>query len=50
MTRLLLDENVPRSAAPGLAVAGHKVKEIAALAQGWTTSASWRWHSKKRAA
>jgi predicted nuclease of predicted toxin-antitoxin system len=34
MTRLLLDENYPRSAAQGLVVAGHEVVEVACTAAG----------------
>lgn len=34
MTRLLLDENFPHSAADGLARAGHDVQNVAALAPG----------------
>lgn len=34
MTRLLLDENFPQSAARGLAEAGHDVQRVAALAPG----------------
>ena len=34
MTRLLLDENFPRSAARGLVAAGHDVQEVATTAPG----------------
>jgi predicted nuclease of predicted toxin-antitoxin system len=34
MTRLLLDENFPHSAARGLATAGHDVQSVTALAPG----------------
>jgi predicted nuclease of predicted toxin-antitoxin system len=34
MTRLLLDENFPHSAARGLALAGHDVQSVATLAPG----------------